>query len=91
MESTLFSFRGKDGSVRSAYLVATGPKYTKLIWLDDRKPGIRINKVPNEDMRFATPLMYKGKPYPLPRFKRIFRKAAKAHGVTKSAKKELRA
>ena len=87
----LFSFRGKDGSVRSAYLVATGPKFSKLIWLDDRKPGIRINKVPNEDMRHATPLLYHGKPYPLTRFKRLFRKAAMRHGITKSARKELRA
>lgn len=80
-----------DEGVRSAIVVKTGPRLAHVIWADDRKPGVRVNKIPKEFLRGATPLEYKGKPYPLNRAKRLFRKMGKSLGITKSAKKELRA
>lgn len=87
----LISFRTSDGSVRCSLVVKIGPRLAHLIWLDDRKPGIRINKIPKEQLRGAAPLEYKGKPYPLARAKRHLRRAGQVHGITKSAKKEIRA
>lgn len=89
MENELVSIRTDEG-VRSALVVRTGPRLAHVIWADDRKPGVRINKIPKEHLRWATPLLYKDKPYPLTRAKRMFRKMGKALGITKSAKKELR-
>jgi hypothetical protein len=86
----LLSIRTDDG-VRSAIVIKTGPTYAHVIWADDRSPGVRVNKVPKAWLRYATPLLYKDKPYPLARAKRLFRKMGKSLGITKSAKKELRA
>jgi hypothetical protein len=86
----LLSIRTDDG-VRSAIVIKTGPTFAHVIWADDRTPGVRINKIPKIWMRYATPLEYKGKPYPLSRAKRLFRKMGRSLGITKAAKKELRA
>lgn len=79
-----------DEGVRCALVVKVGPRLAHLIWADDRKPGVRINKVPKEYLRYATPLMLKDKPYPLNRAKRKFRAMGRSLGITKTAKKELR-
>ncbi len=86
----LISFHTTDGSVRAAMIVKVGQKYTSLVWTDDRKPGVRINKVPHEHLRNSPPLLYKGKPYPLARAKKLFRKMGRTFGITKSAKIALR-
>lgn len=81
-----------DEGIRTAIVLGEGPKYVRMIWADDRRPGVRVNKVPKDRMRRDTkPLMYKGKPYPLARAKRHFRNMGRALGITKSARKELRA
>lgn len=87
----LISIRTHDESVRCALVVKVGPKFARVIWADDRKPGVRINKVPKEWLRGCAPLELKGKPYPLSRAKRLFRKMGRSLGITKSAKQELRA
>lgn len=74
-----------DEGVRTALVTAVGPKFTRLIWIDDRKPGVRVNKVRNNEVR-ATTL-----DYPLAKAKRGFRKAGAHLGITKTARKELRA
>lgn len=78
-----------DGSVRCAVIVKVGLKFTSLIWADDRKPGVRINKVPNDWADNSPPVEYRGKPYPLARAKKMFRKMGRTLGITKSARKAL--
>jgi len=86
----LISFHTDDGSVRSAFIVKVGPKFASLVWADDRKPGVRINKVPHEQLRSSHPLLFKGQPYPLPRAKKMFRSMGRKFGITKGAKIALR-
>jgi len=80
-----------DQGVRSALVLKTGPKMAHVIWADDRNPGVRINKIPKEWLRYARPIEYKGKPYPLARAKRLFRSMGRSLGITKSARQEIRA
>jgi hypothetical protein len=86
----LIKFHTDDGSVRCALIVKVGLKYTSLVWADDRTPGLRVNKVPHDHLRNAPPLLYKGKPYPLTRAKKLLRKMGRTFGITKSAKIALR-
>ena len=85
----LVSYRTDEG-VRCALIVTVGRKYISMLWADDRKPGVRINKVSHRDAQHATPLMYRDKPYPLSRAKRHWRKMASSLGATKAARKALR-
>jgi len=88
--NSLISFHTDDGSVRCAFIAKVGQKFTSLIWADDRTPGVRINKVPHEHLRNSPPVLYKGKPYPLARAKKAFRKMGRTFGITKTAKIALR-
>ncbi len=83
--NTLHSVHLDDG-VRSALVVAVGPKFTSLIWIDDRNPGVRINKILNAEIR-ATEIAG----YPIAKAKKLFRKSGRSLGITKSAKRALRA
>jgi hypothetical protein len=75
-----------DDGVRSAFIVAVGPKFTSMIWIDDRNPGVRINKLLNTEIR-AIELAG----YPIAKAKKLFRKSGRSLGITKSAKRALRA
>jgi hypothetical protein len=74
-----------DEGVRSAFIIAIGPKYTSMIWMDDRKPGVRINKILNTEIRSVE---IEG--YPIARAKKLFRKSGRSLGITKSARRALR-
>ena len=82
--NTLHSVHLDDG-IRSAIVVAVGPKFTRLIWIDDRNPGVRINKIRNNQIR-ATAI----EDYPIARAKKLFRKTGRSLGITKGAKRALR-
>ena len=90
-EQSVISIRLDEGGVRSAIVVKIGPKFAHLVWADDRVPGVRVNRVPVGHLDLAEPLMYREKPYPLPRAKRLFRRMGKNLGSTKSAREALRA
>jgi hypothetical protein len=74
-----------DDGVRSALVVAVGPTFTRMIWIDDRNPGVRINKIRNSEIR-ATEI----EGYPIAKAKKSFRKSGRSLGITKSAKRALR-
>lgn len=82
--NTMHSVHLDDG-VRSAFIVAVGPTFTRMIWIDDRNPGVRIHKIRNNEIRST--LM----DYPLARAKKLLRKTGRSLGITKSAKRALRA
>ena len=78
-----------DDGIRPGLIVKVGRKFTSLIWADDRKPGVRVNKVPNDWVENSRPVQYHGKPYPLARAKKMFRKMGRSLGITKSARRAL--
>ena len=80
-------WRGDDG-VRSAIIVNEGRKFISLIPIESGK--VRIRKILLSEGRHLTPIKYKGKPYPLSRAIRIFKRHAKSFGITDSAKRALR-
>ena len=86
----VITLRTEEG-YRSAILLTTGPKYAQVVWADDRKPGVRVNKIPKHWLRYSAPLLRNGKPYNISRAKRMFRKMGRTLGITKSAKKALKA
>lgn len=82
----LVKYRSVDG-VRNA-LVKDGRKWMKVLYIDATKTGgMTMRKVPQSDRRFMTPLLRKGKPYPMSRALTVFRRFAKSHGATKTAKR----
>lgn len=73
-----------DEGIRSAIVVAIMKKYTHLIWVDDGRPGVKIHKIPHNEVR-ATTLDYS-----LAKAKKAFRRMGKTFGITKGAKVALR-
>lgn len=74
----------EDEGVRTALVVAEGPKFLAVIWPDSagmrirkirKSPGLRITELPD---------------YPVARAKKIMRKCGRNFGITKGAKKALR-
>lgn len=82
--NTLHQVHTDDG-YRCALVVTVGPKFTGMIWIDDRSPGVRINKILNSQVT-SKPLEY-----PLAKAKKLFRSCGKKLGITKAARRALRA
>ena len=84
----LVNYRTDEG-LRCAF-VKHGTKWSKVLTIDaGKQSGLVIHKVPKTDQRYMTPLLHKGKPYPIKRALRHFRKFGKTHGITGGAKKLL--
>jgi len=73
-----------DEGIRSAIVVGIMKKYTHLIWVEDSRPGVKIHKIPHNEVR-ATVLDYS-----LAKAKKAFRRMGKTFGITKGAKIALR-
>lgn len=81
-------YRTNQG-VRTGLLVKTGRKYHNIILMDN---PIRMITVPISEERHFSELLYKGKPYPETRAKRLLRNAAKVyHGGLRHCSKSVRA
>ena len=52
--------------------------------------GLRIWRVPVSEVKFMTPLLFRGKPYPMSRALKTFRSLASTHGITQGARKILK-
>jgi len=63
-------------------------KWLRVIVMRDRSLG--IEKVPASERDHMRPLERKGKPYPMARALKTFRKFAKAHGSSKAARDFIR-
>ena len=70
----------------SAIIFDVGSKYVHILPMESRP--LRTRKIPIDSHRL-TPLTYKGKPYPIARVKKIFKRHAETFGMTVSAKKVL--
>lgn len=86
-----------DGTgYRTGLLVTEGPKYASFIWAD--ASGVRVTRLPwVERLKYGIVKLttrdvdFKGKPYPVARAKRFLRGAGKRYGITKEARRLLRA
>lgn len=74
-----------DDGIRTALVLAVGPKFTRMIWIQDSTPGIKIHKVLNSEIRARVI------DYPLSRCRRTFLKAGRRLGISKSARRALQA
>ncbi len=74
-----------DEGVRAAIVVLVARKYTHMIWADDSRPGVQIRKILNEEIRADVI------DYSLAKAKKSFRRMGRTFGITKSAKRALRA
>ncbi len=73
----------EDEGYRTGIIVSTGPKYCGVIWPDSS--GITINKVPMTDLNFNEI------DYSLDKAKKLLRACGKKFGITKAARRALRA
>lgn len=81
---------GYESSVRLA-IIKRGRKWMKVLALDANKlGGLKLWKVALAEEKYMTPVLHKGKPYPLARALTGFRRLAKSHGASKGAKKLMK-
>lgn len=81
---------GHNSSFRSA-LIKEGTKWLQVIAIDATPDGgLKVWKVPKSDLKYMTPLLRNGKPYPMSRALKVFRSIAATHGISNGAKKLLK-
>jgi len=81
---------GYESAVRCAF-VKRGRKWLQVLCIDaTTSGGLKLWKVPLSDEQYMKPLLRKGKPYPVSRALKSFRKMGKTHGISKGAKKLLK-
>ena len=82
---------GFESAVRSALVRTGGSKWLQVVAIDaTTSGGLKLWKVPLADTKHMQPLLLKGKPYPMARALKTFRKMGKTHGISKGAKKLLK-
>ena len=72
-----------DERIRTGILVKTGRKYLRVIWPDCK--GLRVNLVPINGAKYTTI------EYNIDKAKKALRKCGHTFGITRAAKKALRA
>ena len=70
----------------SAIFLTRADKYIRILPLQGK---LSVKKLPLDHEKHLTPIEFKGKPYPIKRAIRIFRKHAGIFGMTVSAKQAL--
>lgn len=81
---------GFESAVRVA-LVKKGNKWLHVLAIDaTTSGGMKLWKVPLADAGHMQPLLLKGKPYPMSRALKSFRRISNTHGISKGAMKILR-
>lgn len=82
-------FRNNEGEF-CALMLGEGRKYIQLIPLTAYgDTGMKVLKVLKRDSRHIKPLLYHGKPYPIGRALKAFRRAYRLFGGTKAVKSAL--
>lgn len=85
-----------DHGYRTGILITEGRKYASIIWPD--ASGIRVNRIPwieqgkHRQIKLTLrEVELKGKPYPIARAKKSLRAMGRRVGITKQARRALRA
>lgn len=76
-----------DTGHTSALIIERGHKWMHIIPMESHV--VRIRKVRLSEERNMSSLQYKGKPYPVDRAVRHFKRHAKNFGITKTAQRAL--
>ena len=87
---SLHTYRLVSGADHVALLLTPERKTKWLKVLVMRDKALSIERVPASERDHMRPLEHKGKPYPLARALKVYRKHAKAHGSTKAARDFIR-
>lgn len=80
--------RDKENQARTLLIVSEARVWIHAIALN--RPPVRLVKLPRTARRYMRPLEYRGRPYPLARALRHFRRAARELGITDGAAAALR-
>jgi len=90
MSYSLHTYRLVSGADHTALLCTPDrkTKWLKVLVMRDRALG--IEKVPASEREHMRELLHKGKPYPMARALKVYRKHAKAHGSSKAARDFIR-
>lgn len=88
---TFHKVRGGFESAQRVAFIKKGKKWIQVLAIDaSSSGGMKMWKEPIAHEANMKPLLYKGKPYPVNRALKVFRKVGKTHGITKSAKAFLK-
>lgn len=90
MSYSLHSYKLASGAQHIAILQAPERQTKWLRILVMRDKPLSVERVTVSEREHMRPIEYKGKPYPLKRALKHFRKFAKAHGSNKAARKFIR-
>ena len=78
----------RDSNAHTLLVFKEGRTYLHAIAL--HQPPVRVVKLPRLERRHLRPLEYRGRPYPLARALRLFRRAGRELGITGGAAVALR-
>lgn len=78
----------RDHNAHALIVFKEGRTYLHAIAL--HQPPVRLVKVPLLERRHLQPLEYRGRPYPIARAVRLFRRAGRELGITDGAVAALR-
>ncbi len=82
-QNAIQAVRYHNGYHYCAAIMKRGNKYLHLVHIEDS--GVVVSKEPLNQERHMQPLEFKGKPYPIPRAVKQFRKFGRERGITKAA------
>lgn len=88
-EAEVLMARMEDNDSHAALVFKRGRVNLHAVML--HRPPVRIVKIPLGERRYMRPLMFKGKPYPVARAARAFKRAGRELGITKGAAQALAA
>lgn len=82
---------GFESAQRVALVKKGGSKWLHVLAIDaTTSGGLKLWKVPLTDVEYMQPLMLRGKPYPIARALKGFRRIGKTHGISNGAKKLIK-
>lgn len=80
--------RDDENQARTLLIVQEARVWIHAIALN--RPPVRLVKLPRTARRYMRPLEYRGRPYPLARALRLYRRAGRELGITEGAAAALR-
>ncbi len=78
----------RDGNAHALLLFKEGRAWLHALAL--HRPPVRVVRLPRHVRSRLVPLEYRGRPYPLARALRLFRRAGRDLGITRGAAEVLR-
>jgi hypothetical protein len=77
-----------DNHAHALLVFQEGKRFNLAIWIS--RKGVKVVKFEKSQMRYMRPAELGGRPYPVARAVRHFRRAGRSLGITKGASKALK-